>query len=1344
MLNLTFDEVRKFVAEEHDTKLLDTADALLGVALLLAPVVAGVPQYAVEPALGLLTVKNDLIKAGKALFRRLSKSGDDDTVRRQKRMHAAFALICYTSFFDSLDEVAPDIIKVIGLDSLDKVRLAQSSTQEADPTSGASESCSSILEEFGIPLPHPADTLDQINGRLTPLYQALTKGVLRFVDAFQGWQALPDRKKVEIVHTIETLPTVAFRRFRSQYFELAARNKDFYVWANLKEHDETRTRVKDISAAAKTLLQTMANSGEKLDLGLSNLQKQLTTLPQAIESHAANAVLQDLKRSYEANVQEPIIRDPAEVTGARPVLNYPSKSQIFVPQYFKVLRYTNTERLEDEATWRKLSVRKNLGDYLLAYLDSPYSTQAPLIILGHPGSGKSLLTQIIAARLTSDTFAPIRVELRSIDAENEIEAQIEEQIRKDIGRTVQFATLMDYLGSRPAVLIFDGYDELLQATGQVFANYLTRVQKFQERESRSLERNPIRTIITSRITLIDKALIPANATILRLLEFDEEQRTQWITVWNKENQGYFNATSVKPFKLESDKALIAIAEQPLLLLMLALYDSKANQLRTNRNLDQSVLYDSLLRRFIERERMKSQDFLELVDDKKRETEIDRDMERLGVAAIGMFNRHALHIRATQLNGDLEFFQLRRDMPSSSGRPLSQAELLLGSFFFVHESRAEHKSEGAREREVDAAFEFLHNTFGEFLTGQFIVRRLLSETNKLFKLRRDADLHAQRNQTLTDPDGLPTFWHATLMHASLFSRPVILAMLREWFKHALARTERTIEDILVDLDDILVHEIRRVLSGRTFPSIMVHKESSFERLPLIGYLANYTLNLITLRTIISPGGFVFDERKFETGDRRPRSWDRLAHLWKAWFSTEALNPLSTIFTARRDGEAVVLKMRDDFAMATVGKRLDTVLNIGVALGDNSAIALAGLTLYDSFKNPTVTLRNVADAAKAEGLELGSEVLLRELRDASRVRRDSRERERLRSECLAAVEELSLNEIGTAVDIVRALQGAVDLGISTEVTIELLRSIHNRMSQLSVEGITCLLRLMYDVERVAPLHSFEQAFSQYLYAMVSSDLSAVPADLLFLSARWIVLRGGSDLLGIADIVNENAQDELYLSTLSPTVALHFVRMVPTRRGKSLEPSVSGILRYYLSPDRLMSLHPEVGAGLLRAARRQRYRDLLTSFCDALAQRLTERDWPIDHRHGFDTRFQFRMMDTDRSELFAACIDTALRYGTGGAKERIYDYAVHRWLYRGFPKLSLSILRLARSVDEGGRFLAVLDERVRSRGRRVNTNAAIRFADILGIELRHVSLEHLDDIRWLAARLSDEDLASAISRF
>src|SRR5207237_510157 len=215
-------------------------------------------------------------------------------------------------------------------------------------------------------------------------------------------------------------------------------------------------------------------------------------------------------------------------------------------------------------------------------------------ILGQPGSGKSLLTSMIAAQLIPLPFTPIKVELRRTNAENPISIQIEEQLRRDTDRNFDWTTLRDHTVNGPALVLFDGYDELLQATGNVFSGYLNQVRDFQRHQLTLSERQQsVRAVVTSRFTLIDKAVIPPGSTVIRLLEFDKERQKQWIDKWNAINTSYFQQSHTEPFKLPQDHINIKrLAGQPLLLMMLAVYDAKGNPLsRAASDLDQSLLYD---------------------------------------------------------------------------------------------------------------------------------------------------------------------------------------------------------------------------------------------------------------------------------------------------------------------------------------------------------------------------------------------------------------------------------------------------------------------------------------------------------------------------------------------------------------------------------------------------------------------------------------------------------------------------------------------------------------------------------------------------------------------------------
>jgi hypothetical protein len=122
----------------------------------------------------------------------------------------------------------------------------------------------------------------------------------------------------------------------------------------------------------------------------------------------------------------------------------------------------------------------------------------------------------------------------------------------------------------------------------------------------------------------------------------------------------------------------------------------------------------LLQRFIEREHLKGDGgdaYLAKPEVEKRAI-VAEDFQKLGAAALGMFNRQALHISRADLDNNLTHFGLYAGSRTEEDRPLSAADLVFGSFFFVHESRT--KELGGIGGHGSTAFEFLTIHLGNFL------------------------------------------------------------------------------------------------------------------------------------------------------------------------------------------------------------------------------------------------------------------------------------------------------------------------------------------------------------------------------------------------------------------------------------------------------------------------------------------------------------------------------------------------------------------------------------------------------------------------------------------------------
>lgn len=242
------------------------------------------------------------------------------------------------------------------------------------------------------------------------------------------------------------------------------------------------------------------------------------------------------------------------------------------------------------------------------------------------------------------------------------------------------------------------------------SDYLTKVAAFQQREAD--QGRPAAVIVTSRTSVADRARIPEELVALRLEPFDPARVTAWLEIWNTINAAQFAAKGLLPLAPEAVLAHDELAGQPLLLLMLALYDADGNALQhISADIRQGELYERLLRRFVSREIVKHKPGL---PDRDLDEAIEVELRHLSIVAFAMFNRGSQWVTEADLDGDLAavFGQPQAAAVKDMRAPLRAAEIMLGRFFFVHRARA------SRDDTQLETYEFLHATFGEFLVARF--------------------------------------------------------------------------------------------------------------------------------------------------------------------------------------------------------------------------------------------------------------------------------------------------------------------------------------------------------------------------------------------------------------------------------------------------------------------------------------------------------------------------------------------------------------------------------------------------------------------------------------------------
>ncbi|KUN72431.1 hypothetical protein AQJ46_13335 [Streptomyces canus] len=463
-----------------------------------------------------------------------------------------------------------------------------------------------------------------------------------------------------------------------------------------------------------------------------------------------------------------LLRSPIAVLDS-PGPALPSLAEGYITPRFRLvpdLRGTGPGIASDK-WWDDQPLHDDIERFLAAHLLGLPALLAPLVVLGHPGAGKSLLTKLLAARLPAREFRPLRVELRYTPAELDIQGQLEHTLKHLTGREVSWPDWSEQESGPIPVVLLDGFDELLQAGAQKLGQtrqwgYLQEVEEFQKREA--AQGRPLIVIVTSRTVVADRADVPATSQVIRLEPFDESEIDRWLDVWNTTNTGYFARHALLPLTPEVVLPHRDLAAQPLLLLMLALYDAVGNALHSlrDRDMTRTQLYDQLLTEFIRRQVDKDGP----LPPAEAATAVDREVHRLSVIAVSMFHRGAQSVSEKEADRALRALGVADD----------GLGLLFGRFFFVHEAQAVVTEERLR------SYEFMHATFGEHLAARRIegaLRRLVDgggpwDDGELYALLSFAPLtdRAQLVQNLRD---MLTTWPRDRRHSGLL--PALLSLFR---------------------------------------------------------------------------------------------------------------------------------------------------------------------------------------------------------------------------------------------------------------------------------------------------------------------------------------------------------------------------------------------------------------------------------------------------------------------------------------------------------------------------------------------------------------------------------------
>lgn len=909
--NATFSEVYRFLKDKPDDAVFQCFTNLFGAALLFFPAlmcqdVAAITALATGATLagaGVASIVHNAAKSAFALFK--NKDHGDYTVRYQQ-MQIAQVMLVYASYFDTLSQYLPDENREIALSADEKWKISQAGFQAylQDLKASAQDTTPSLLNT-PLALPNPTQKFSQYKQELKDFYSKLNAEFIIFFERLSFWEEIDPNQREYFSDLLDQLPEKAVCTYDQQYFELSKEFPEFAVWANHTAHRRLETQI---------------------DVGFKRIAEALNSIAQSRENSAPDT-LKHYQDEYADYINSPIL-SPNSTHSAEDIV-FPPKRDIFIPQAFSALSYRSPMELEPNATWEKAFSGEDIGQYISNILRHPQYGMLPLLILGLPGAGKTLLCHMLAAQILRAEYHVIIIQLRDTNAQDTIAKQIDAQIERDFGDPCKWNDLRSAPLDKPILLIFDGYDELLQASGKTYSDYLSKIAEFQSQHER-IYHIFVRCIVTSRSTLIDKASIPQNSQILRLRDFDDQRINTWSEIWNQANEQYFKSHNLKKLEIAPGGTVWELAGQPLLLLMLALYDMGGNPLQKQCNISRSELYYRLIRDFVVREREKDPSYHQL-DPTRREAEIQNTFRNLGIAALGMYNRRKLFIQTAELSRDLSFLAPKKagDMNEYS---LEECDKLVGSFFFIHSSKST-----AQDNTHAKAYEFLHNTFGEFLTAYCIL-------DTAFSLIKRQIRDTEQGEPFSWPAKLKKDWHVCLAYTPLFARPVVLNMLHELSELLAEEKQTDPASVQNALDCLLRDEIRNIITGEFFSVLnetLKMQDNPLEHPELMIHIAAYSVNFILLRATVCSDNFTFAKIAERSDD-----WEKLTHIWRYAFSEEELTALSAFLMPDRSGEAprLVYRYDEDAAVQTTSlSKLNKLRSISNVLGDDTLYAV--LSAFD---------------------------------------------------------------------------------------------------------------------------------------------------------------------------------------------------------------------------------------------------------------------------------------------------------------------------------------------------------------------------------------------------------------
>ncbi|MGX4653594.1 NACHT domain-containing protein [Micromonospora sp. SCSIO 07396] len=785
-------------------------------------------------------------------------------------LEASHTVLALAAFFDGFrDEVGPGFDR-LELTDAEKTAMASAGRRQ--------RTLPQEIDAGHFPLPSSVYGMGDTRRDMKVAYVLLHDATIAFCEGLAAWSEV--RRGLDLTSLRSRVVERSMQYYEARFDRLAADLPEFGFRMLRQEIEHNRNDNRQLSLDVTHRLDALA----ELSTNLSGL---VGSAP-ADRPDMLRESLDRLTASLTAVFRQPLLRIKDIVFDLR----LPTVEHGFISPDFRIATQDKDAAPERDLWWAEQPRSGDLVGFLSDYLTDPASLHRPLLVLGQPGAGKTLLTRVIAARLPATRFTAITVPLRRLSGATSPTEQIESAIEQVMDERIRWADLRRATSNTTIVVVFDGFDELVQVSGTAHAQYIERVAEFQEAQW-DLGCSVI-PIITSRMLVMDRVSVPQGTVLVRLEDLTDAQVHTWVAAVNTANEKQPGYRQLAAQDLLSHGEL---AHQPLLLTLLAIhYNEHRVDRRPEAGISRSDLFTGLLTAFIRRQvAEKSPDTLDQHERDAREHRLRHD---LAVTAFAMFNRNREVVNRATLRADLDCFGggVGDGSRFELGDVLGPEQLVTAAFFVVY------GPDDLQGEDTRRTYEFLHATIGDFLIAEYVVG----------SLRELADLHRRTRTPTSFGHQLDTGqFRALLSHQPLVKREAVVAFVEELSsRHPEERSGMTAA---------IVGLLAGARQRGNLAGVDGYRPAPFDPVRL---LAAYTANLVTLAVLVSADGVPYTDLMDDD------TWVSTVRLWRAGLAEKDQVTMLSWFGRDVDGR--------------VGRR--RVRRAGMSVAAEEARLLGDVTTY----------------------------------------------------------------------------------------------------------------------------------------------------------------------------------------------------------------------------------------------------------------------------------------------------------------------------------------------------------------------------------------------------------------